>query len=56
MKSLISDHDYELQLGGTAKSGVQKTLGRMSGSAVGFEMTARRESRQGLRHRPAGYE
>ena len=26
MKSLISDYDYELHLGGTAKSGIQKTL------------------------------
>ena len=27
MKTLISDHDYELHLGGTAKPGIQKTLG-----------------------------
>ena len=26
MKTLISDHDYELHLGGTAKPGIQKTL------------------------------
>jgi hypothetical protein len=26
MKSLISDYEYELHLGGTAKSGIQKTL------------------------------
>ena len=26
MKTLISDHDYELNLGGTAKPGIQKTL------------------------------
>src|SRR5271165_936234 len=26
MKTLISDHDYELYLGGTAKPGIQKTL------------------------------
>jgi hypothetical protein len=26
MKSNISDHDYELHLGGTAKPGIQKTL------------------------------
>jgi hypothetical protein len=26
MKALISDHDYELYLGGTAKTGIQKTL------------------------------
>jgi hypothetical protein len=27
MKTLISDHDYKLHLGGTAKPGIQKTLG-----------------------------
>ena len=26
MKTLISDHDYELHLGGTAKPGIQETL------------------------------
>src|SRR5271166_3228396 len=26
MRNLISDHDYELHLGGTAKLGIQKTL------------------------------
>ena len=26
MKTLISNHDYELHLGGTAKPGIQKTL------------------------------
>jgi hypothetical protein len=26
MKTLISDYDYELHLGGTAKPGIQKTL------------------------------
>ena len=36
MKSLISDYEYELHLGGTAKSGIQKTLvcAAISGTCV----------------------
>jgi len=34
MKSLISDYEYELYLGGTAKSGIQKT--RIRGGDLGY--------------------
>jgi hypothetical protein len=34
MKSLISDYEYELRLGGTAKSGIQKT--RIRGDDLGY--------------------
>jgi hypothetical protein len=34
MKSNISNHDYELHLGGTAKPGIQKT--RVCGGDLGY--------------------
>jgi len=35
MKTLISDHDYELHFGGTAKPGIQKTLDCRAGVDAG---------------------